>query len=77
MSTAVSGTITAVHRLPNSGDGNPRWRLDVQFGDAERGQFYTEKNSQVGHLISPRSVGRAVTLYCNAKAAVIGLVNQP
>ena len=69
MSIQVTGVVQKVTRLRNDGDGNPRYRLQLEVGLV----YETAPGSMVAYTIDEGLVGQTVTLTINSSGDISGL----
>lgn len=72
MSRTVTATLVALHRMTNSPNGNPRWRLVVsnESGLVTR---YTKPDSVINHAITPELVGKSLLLTLDHDGRVVDM----
>lgn len=51
MTQTVTGQITGLHRLPNSHNGNPRWRVEAVTAEMGEVALHTPADGAIGYEI--------------------------
>ena len=58
----VTGKIRELRRLPNSAEGNPRWRISIMPSSGPLLVYRTKPNISDAYILSSHHVGRTATL---------------
>lgn len=68
--------IDRMHRLPNTADGNPKWRLHLRDHDGREQIRTTLGDSAVGSSLHASFEGRVVDVLTNGRGDVVDVVDR-
>lgn len=68
--------ITKMHRLPNSLNGNPKWRLHLRDHDGREQIRETLKDTSVALRLGPYWEGRTVDVLTDGRGAVVDIIEK-